>query len=235
MNNLLVVVLDSCRYDTFLMAEKPNIESIKGELYKVYSPASYTPPSMLAYSLGTPPLNAPLKYRKTLFLRREYFDIPFHHNAIFTPNPLIIRYKNIFKGFDTIQGLQYDYIHSSKEIFQDAVDYIKSKKDFRVFMLVMETHSPFWDGKKKWDIFNIPTREQFLEVQSKSVTSVDQNLPILLDNIPKDTRLIITADHGELYDKNEKGEMIYHHNLTYNNIEFHKKLFEIPLLIKNIK
>jgi len=235
LENLIAVFLDSCRYDSFMLANKPNIDSLNTEIYKAYSPAAWTLPAMFSYSVGVPPLNTPIKYRKELFLSRqgEGLGDKFNEKYFLTPNPLILNNKHIFKAFNLIKGLEYDYCFSCDKIFQDAVELINStNENFCMFILLMETHSPYWDGKSKYHFFQIPNQEEFLKIQAKSVEVVDTHIKQLFDVIPNNTRLIITADHGELFDEKD-GKMLYHHNLTKDFIEFHPKLFEIPLVIKD--
>lgn len=59
MNNLVYVIMDSCRYDTCMEAKKPNMERL-GRIEKRYSFASWTSPSHYVYLMGmTPHVNPP--------------------------------------------------------------------------------------------------------------------------------------------------------------------------------
>lgn len=53
-NNLLLIILDSCRFDTFVAASTPHIERI-GEAERRYSYASWTFPSHAVYLMGVSP------------------------------------------------------------------------------------------------------------------------------------------------------------------------------------
>ena len=58
MNNLVYIVLDSLRYDTFQAAKTPNIDRLAGGAERRYSYASWTSPSHYVYLMGlTPHLN----------------------------------------------------------------------------------------------------------------------------------------------------------------------------------
>lgn len=57
-NNLLMIVFDSCRYDTFAAARKPNMERI-GSYDSRYSYASWTVPSHAVYLMGVSPHSTP--------------------------------------------------------------------------------------------------------------------------------------------------------------------------------
>lgn len=57
-NNLLMIVFDSCRFDTFQAAERPNISRL-GETEKRWSFASWTLPSHAVYMMGASPHENP--------------------------------------------------------------------------------------------------------------------------------------------------------------------------------
>lgn len=57
-NNLLMIVFDSCRFDTFKAAKTPNIDRL-GETHRRYSFASWTVPSHHVYLLGASPHSSP--------------------------------------------------------------------------------------------------------------------------------------------------------------------------------
>jgi arylsulfatase A-like enzyme len=57
-NNIVVIVLDSCRYDSFAAARTPNCDRI-GEAQRRYSYASWTAPSHYAFTIGIMPHASP--------------------------------------------------------------------------------------------------------------------------------------------------------------------------------
>jgi hypothetical protein len=57
-NNLLFIVFDSCRFDSFVNARTPNISRL-GEVEKRYSYASWTFPSHHVYMMGVSPHKSP--------------------------------------------------------------------------------------------------------------------------------------------------------------------------------
>ncbi len=57
-NNFLMIVFDSCRFDTFQAAKTPNISRL-GDLERCYSYASWTLPSHVVYLLGASPHRSP--------------------------------------------------------------------------------------------------------------------------------------------------------------------------------
>lgn len=57
-NHIVFIVMDSCRYDTFMAAKTPNIDRL-GEAEKRYSYASWTAPSHHAFAMGMLPHASP--------------------------------------------------------------------------------------------------------------------------------------------------------------------------------
>ena len=56
--NLVIVVLDSCRFDSFMQAELPSIRGL-GEVHRRYSYASWTPPAHYNLFMGLLPHASP--------------------------------------------------------------------------------------------------------------------------------------------------------------------------------
>ncbi len=57
-NNLLMIVFDSCRFDSFVNAKTPNISRL-GDVEKRYSYATWTVPSHTVYLMGASPHTSP--------------------------------------------------------------------------------------------------------------------------------------------------------------------------------
>jgi hypothetical protein len=57
-NNIVLIIMDSCRYDSFMRADTPNIDRI-GSVSKRYSYASWTAPSHYAFLMGIMPHGSP--------------------------------------------------------------------------------------------------------------------------------------------------------------------------------
>jgi len=58
MNPIVFIVMDSCRYDSFMAARTPNIDRL-GSAQKRYSYASWTAPSHYAFTMGMMPHSSP--------------------------------------------------------------------------------------------------------------------------------------------------------------------------------
>jgi hypothetical protein len=57
-NHVVFIVLDSCRYDSMMTADTPNIDRI-GNTERRYSYASWTAPSHYAFTMGMLPHKSP--------------------------------------------------------------------------------------------------------------------------------------------------------------------------------
>jgi hypothetical protein len=71
MNNYIVVVLDSCRYDTFVEADPENIMAI-GELERRYSYASWTAPSHYNLLTGLVPHTSPSNVFASEYYKKDF-------------------------------------------------------------------------------------------------------------------------------------------------------------------
>src|SRR4051812_47391649 len=80
LNHIVWVVFDSARFDTFMAAHTPAIDSI-GQTQRRFSYASWTAPSHYAFLMGLPPhanepgVLASDAHRRDLALWRERIDI----------------------------------------------------------------------------------------------------------------------------------------------------------------
>lgn len=70
-NNLLMIVFDSCRYDTFATAATPNISKL-GETERCYSYASWTVPSHHVLLMGVSPHKSPQKVFASEVYKRDF-------------------------------------------------------------------------------------------------------------------------------------------------------------------
>lgn len=71
MNHIVFIVMDSCRYDTLMKANTPNIRRIgNGKIAKRYSYASWTAPSHYTFTMGMMPHASP----RDVFASEVYKD-----------------------------------------------------------------------------------------------------------------------------------------------------------------
>ena len=231
MRNVILIILDSCRYDAFMEAQAVALKSF-GQVLKCYSAACWTLPSMVSLLYGRPPLNS--------FIKGKLFEVSdFINKQILTPNPLIIQAKNtIFREFK-IKGLEYDYLKSSADIFKDAKEFLDAASGpFLLVLHLMETHTPYFDGQRTYQgarAFKNPS--EGVKIQSKCVDFIDNNFQRHLYKAIcqlKNTRIIITSDHGDGFGEEECGIKNFQHDPANQYLVFHPKLFEIPFIIKDL-
>lgn len=72
-NHIVCIIMDSCRFDSFLQASTPNIDRI-GEVERRYSYASWTAPSHHAFSMGLLPHASPTKIMASEVYKDEFAD-----------------------------------------------------------------------------------------------------------------------------------------------------------------
>ena len=70
-NHIIFIVMDSCRFDTFVAAETPNIDRF-GPVEKRYSYASWTAPSHYAFTMGMLPHESPRKVFASEVYKEEF-------------------------------------------------------------------------------------------------------------------------------------------------------------------
>lgn len=72
-NHIVCIVMDSCRFDSFLAAKTPNIDRL-GEVERRYSYASWTAPSHNTFAMGLLPHGSPKKILASEVYKDEYAD-----------------------------------------------------------------------------------------------------------------------------------------------------------------
>lgn len=71
MNNLFYIVMDSCRYDSFMRAKTPNMDRI-GAAEKRYSFATWTAPSHYTFLMGQTPHTSPRRIFASEVYKEEF-------------------------------------------------------------------------------------------------------------------------------------------------------------------
>ena len=278
-NNFLIVILDSCRFDTFMQAEPKSILKL-GPVEKRWSYASWTAPSHYNLLTGLLPHSSPpnvyasdyykedfINYNKRLGSKGIEFGkmVP----ALWLPGllrntlgyttharvslPVLNPKTGINRDFDSFQLMDK---HNDMRSMLPTLKFDDARPSF--YMLnVGETHYPYakpnedssmWprisgvngvfkkmdeavgaDGqliKDRTQFFDHEKLEQLRGRQIDAVRYLDQVFQELFDLVPKNTHIVITADHGELF-----GEMGY---FGHGPI-MHEKCFEVPYLEGKIR
>lgn len=237
----VLVLLDSCRYDTFEEAQAPNMKSV-GKLRKAHSIACFTPSSLLGYLMNFPPIGLDMgrffPYRKWAWLPDELRKDGYV-TAFLTANPVIpmmdIALKGIFTNSFTVHKvLKYDGKTSVEAIIDDSITFLEGNSPVFLLLLLMETHTPMYDGEKTKIPYPVQRPSSVFSFQRRAVELIDEKMEPLFTALRgrgSPVEVTITSDHGELL-----GPMKWGHNpgnLTLfkrSMIKFSEDLFEIPFI-----
>jgi len=162
--NLVFIVLDSCRYDSFLRARTPNFDSIDVAEQR-WSYASWTAPSHYAYLMGLVPHRSPQHvyasevYKKDFSDWVERLDIPNLGFASFVPQlslPKLLKDHGyhcvgrvsmpVLNGFTLVSKFFDDYQlmpnHNDFASMVEQIEFAPDRPTF-YFMNLGETHYPY--------------------------------------------------------------------------------------------
>ncbi len=271
--NLVVVVLDSLRYDSWLAA-KPTALRRLGEVERRWSYASWTAPSHYNLLMGLLPHTSPpgvfasdhykrdfLRYSERLGI--DELDYTSLLPSLFLPTflrnslgyrtsahvsmPVLNAHTPINKDFDTYR------LMDTHNDMRAMVDSLRFDDDRPLFALlnVGETHYPYalphedtseWPhisglhgvfkhldphnvggplAERESPFFDADALGELRSRQVRAVTHVDGVMEHLFDVVPKNTWVVVTSDHGELF-----GEEGYFGHGPIN----HDKVFEVPFV-----
>jgi hypothetical protein len=269
--DVVVVVLDSCRFDSFAAAQPKVVERL-GPLQRRYSYATWTAPAHYNLLMGLLPHPAPRAVHSSTyytaafrqwttrlgveavqwtdmlphlwFPRMLQQDLGFLTRAMVSM-PVLNPHTPLAAGFD-----QWDLMpkHNDFGAMLDRLVFDDTRPTFWL-LNVGETHYPYApvdEPESDWPrihgvhgvfrrlsegaplhrsevpgAFDSARLAQLHQRQIDVVKRVDDNLCRLLDQVPPGTRVIVTADHGELF-----GEDGY---FGHGPIP-HEKVLEVPFL-----
>ena len=278
-NNLLLIIFDSCRFDTFLAAKTPNINRL-GETSRCHSFASWTFPSHAVFLLGASPHKNPKGvfasevYKKDFANWGDRLNIPDISFRGFVPQLSLPRFLQQH-GYLTNALVSMPVLNQTTMLNQnfDRYELMKSHNDFNAIidelkfdsekpsfylLNVGETHYPYTTPAEKtndlpiihgvhgvfkhMDDFMVDTEETrtkapedffhmdkmlaLKDKQQKNVEYLDALFEKLYEKVPKNTHIIVTADHGECF--GEDG--FFGHGPVV-----HEKVFEVPFVEGRIK
>ncbi len=281
-NNMIVITLDSLRWDS-LMAAEPKIITKLGKVEKRYTYASWTAPSHYNLLTGLLPHTSPQHVYASEYYKEDFFnyndrlaakgiDFGAMVPGLWFPEflqgkmgyqtharvslPVLNPKTAINRGFDSFQLMDS---HNDMRAMLPTLKFDSDRPSF--YMLnVGETHYPYalpdedssmWprisgvngvfrkmkdqleasEGKEDrfkedFQFFDQAKLDQLRERQINTVRYLDGVFEELYDMVPKNTHIIVTADHGELF-----GEAGY---FGHGPI-MHEKCFEVPYLEGKIR
>lgn len=278
-NNLIVITLDSCRWDSFLAAE-PKIITKLGKVEKRYTYASWTAPSHYNLLTGLLPHTTPANVYASEYYKEDFFNyndrlgakgVDFaklvpglwfpeflrnslgYHTAARVSLPVLNPKTGINRAFDSFQLMDS---HNDMRAMLPTLKFTDERPSFYL-LNVGETHYPYakpdedssmWPRisgvngvfkkmgaqidaanpkfKEEFEFFDQAKLDQLKERQIDTVRYLDGVFEELYDMVPKNTHIIVTADHGELF-----GEEGY---FGHGPI-MHEKCFEVPYLEGKIR
>lgn len=157
LNHIVFIVMDSCRFDSFMAAKTPNIDRI-GEAEKRYSYASWTAPSHHAFAMGLMPHASPKDVFASEVYKEEYAQWRDRtgHDGIafkeFLPDlslPKVLR--NL--GYRTVAKVSMPVLNKNTLISRDFDEYklMPNHNDFAGMLREME----FPDGEPHYYFLNL--------------------------------------------------------------------------------
>jgi hypothetical protein len=163
--SLVLVILDSCRFDTFVQADLQSIRAL-GEVQRRYSYASWTPPAHYNLFMGLLPhtsprgVNASTAWKKDLDVMAERLGIPElgfasmlprlwlphtlrqsygYHTAAMVSMPVLNPQTPLAAGFDRYEMASE---HNNLGALVDALEFPQDRPSF-VVLNTGETHFPY--------------------------------------------------------------------------------------------
>jgi sulfatase-like protein len=246
-NNLVVVVLDSLRYDSWTAAKTPNLARL-GEVERRWSYASWTAPSHYNLLMGLLPHSSPPRVYASEYYKQDFLrygerlgapDMEFKRllPSLFLPTflrnelgyrtnamvsmPVLNRHTAINRDFDTYELMPK---HNDMAAMLDMMSFDEERPSFYL-LNTGETHYPYalpdedpstWprisgvhgvfkrlddqpgpDGEPEF--FDTKTLAELRDRQVNAVTYLDGVIGRLFDLVPRNTWIIVTSDHGELF------------------------------------
>jgi hypothetical protein len=273
-NNYVLVIFDSCRYDTFVEAAPKTMAKL-GAVEQRWSYASWTAPSHYNLLMGLLPHQSPRNVFASEYYKKDFLrfnerlgqeDIEFKS---FVPQLYLPAFLQKKLGYRTHAMVSLPVLNPKTILNQsfDTFRLMDSHNDMRAMLREMrfpedrpsfyilnvgETHYPYalpdeprdqWPrvsgvhgvfkhlddhvvGGKLEDtegekFFDQKKLDELRDRQVKAVQYLDKVVEELLDIVPKNTYVTITADHGELF-----GEEGY---FGHGPIA-HDKVFEVPFV-----
>ena len=271
-NNYVLIVFDSCRYDTFVEA-RPRVMRKLGKVEQRWAYASWTAPSHYNLLMGLMPHSSPRNVYASEYYKNDFFKFNERLGAggvefkSFVPRlylPVLLQKM----GYSTHAMVSLPVLNPTTVLNSgfDSFKLMEKHNDMRAMVRQMrfegddpsfyllnvgETHYPYalpdeppdeWPrisgvhgvfkhldqaivgGKlrrSRSKMFDNRKLRALRERQVGAVKYLDRVVEELFDTVPKNTYVIVTSDHGELFGE---GGYFGHGPIM------HDKCFEVPYL-----
>ncbi len=280
-NNFVIVILDSCRFDTFMQADPKTLLKL-GKPEKRYSYASWTAPSHYNLLTGLLPHTTPPNVYASDYYKEDFYNynkrlgakgiefgkmVPglwlpgFLRNTLGYATharvslPVLNPKTGVNRDFDSFRLMEK---HNDMRAMLPTIPWSSERPSF-VLLNVGETHYPYakpdedasmWprisgvngvfkklEGQidaegnliKDSDVAQFFDQSKLDELRARQVETVrylDGVFAELFDLVPKNTYVVVTSDHGELFGE---GGYFGHGPIM------HDKCFEVPYLEGKIR
>jgi arylsulfatase A-like enzyme len=246
--NLVVVILDSLRYDVAAAAATPQLDRL-GRLEQRWSYASWTAPSHYNLLMGLLPHESPAGVYASDYYQRDYLkyaerlqvpDMEFKKllPSLWLPTylhdvlgyatharvsmPVLNPTTPINRGFDSFRLMPK---HNDMAAMLDDLRFADMSGPFYALLNVGETHYPYAlpdEDPSEWPVisgvhgvlkrvddaqgdltggefFDTAAMDRLRARQLRATEYVDGVLGRLFTELPANTWVVVTADHGELF------------------------------------
>ena len=228
----LLIMFDSVRYDRFVEAHTPTLDSL-GEAALAWTHGTWSRPSMVSILSGFLPYNE--KYKNPYSITHKLLgsgmfgkEVP---SFFFNANAWMLKAGP--RAYQEITGFGS---FPAKKMVEGAKEVMEREKEFFIAMIFAETHGNYgYEPEPESEVrrilqlfgdYNIRGYDNdapsvAAERSRKAISHLDLVIKPLL---PLADRVIFTSDHGELM-----GE---HHKIGHDpGFPFHEVLLKVPLII----
>jgi hypothetical protein len=178
--SLLLITLDSCRYDTFVAADAPNLKAVGDTIHCAQAPSHFTYASHMAMWVGVTPgvAEAAQPYLNPKFAK--FFRISNGARRAYGPSAFELEGRNIVEGFrlagyrtigcgalgwfnpatpagavvtadfDRISHFGWPWSVERQVAWLEAELDAAGEQPVFVFLNVGETHAPYWHAGAAW-------------------------------------------------------------------------------------
>ena len=238
-HNIVLVVMDSVRADSFSSENCPNIFNLckNGMKFtRAYASANWTLPSHTSMLTGLYPSEHGAVRRQFLAYRPTHEYLPNRLRQMGYWNQGIVRMNFLHPKFGlgfAFDAYQQHSLATAADIFAQCQT---STEPFFIFINLGDTHSPFvcpsvlekiCDGERNraYNFNRLSLNDDYftnLRIQQDSCLQyIDSQIPSLIESLPTGTRFIFTSDHGELFGE----ESQFGHSGLLNT-----KVLHVPLM-----
>jgi len=243
----LLIIFDSCRYDSFEMANTEIIEQLDFKKLKAYTNCAGTSPSFYNFMYWNRLPTISTYEKLPINPKMNYVDYLADKGVkvrIYTSLPTLSLVDKMVRHIaERCESYKlFDPLHSAQKMMEDAEKHLYDDNTYTIIWLG-ETHAPYFYGEgnlniseivardKKWVDMHVYkkygehlTQKQYDYLHDQQISAVEFLCQIIYPYLKKyDGEIILTADHGE-----SLGEMgRFGHGVCSHPVER-----EVPLLFR---